>query len=241
MKQTARAEHEIKHGQMLARNDSDALWGWGSPAGAERARRRGQLVSEAAGLGAGISALELGCGSGLFTQMFAQTGAQVTAVDISPELIELAKPRNPNVTFICARFEDLKFDKAFDAVVGSSVLHHLEIDAALEKCHQVLKPGGVMAFAEPNFLNPQIFAERTFMRRFLPQVSPDETAFVRWTLAACLRRHGFGAIRIVPFDWLHPAIPKPLIKLVQSAGSMLEKIPVIREFSGSLLIVCRKA
>lgn len=240
MKPSLRAEHEIKHGQMLASNDSDALWGWGSPAGAERARRRGHLVAEASGLAPGKHALELGCGSGLFTQMFAETGAQITAVDISPELIELARPRNPNVEFVCGRFEDLKFEKLFDAIVGSSVLHHLEIDPALEKCHQLLKPGGVMAFAEPNLLNPQIFAERTFLRRFLPQVSPDETAFVRWRLAARLRRHGFGAIKITPFDWLHPAVPKTLISSVQKAGRVLERIPVVREFSGSLLIYCKK-
>lgn len=235
-----RAQHEIEHGKFLAEGQAEAIWGWGTPAGAQRAQRRGDLVAAAAGLRRGIRALELGCGTGLFTRLFVETGAEVTANDISPELIQIARKQNPGAKYICARFEELPGTEKFDAIIGSSVLHHLEIDPALEKCRQMLKPGGIMAFAEPNFLNPQIFAERTFLRRFLPQVSPDETAFVRWLLAARLRRHGFGAIKITPFDWLHPAVPQPLIGLVQSLGSVLEKIPVVREFSGSLLISCAK-
>jgi 2-polyprenyl-3-methyl-5-hydroxy-6-metoxy-1,4-benzoquinol methylase len=240
MKNADRALREIEHGKFLAAGESEAIWGWGSPAGVRRAQRRGALVSAAAGLRPGVRALELGCGTGLFTKLFVETGAEITANDISPELIEIAQKQITGAKFICARFEDLAASKKFDAIIGSSVLHHLDLEAALAKSHELLKPGGRLGFAEPNFLNPQVFAERTFLRNRLGYVSPDETAFVRWLLAARLRRHGFGAIEITPFDWLHPAVPKPLIGLVQSAGSVLEKIPVVREFSGSLLISCRK-
>ena len=49
-----------------------------------------------------------------------------------------------------------------------------------------------MSFAEPNMLNPQVYLERRF--HYLPMfayTSPDETAFVRWKLAAKLRKAGF--------------------------------------------------
>ncbi len=233
---STRAAHEISHGQMLAANNADILWGWGTPAGIERAERRGKLISQFGKLGPGVHTLELGCGSGIFTQMFDQTGATVVAVDISPDLIEIARQRNPGASFICGSFEDQIFEQQFDSIVGSSVLHHLDVDAALEKCMALLKPGGVIAFAEPNLINPQIFAERTFLRRLLPQVSPDETAFVRWNLARKLKKFGFSQINIIPFDWLHPAIPPRFISSVQILGNVIEKIPVIREFSGSLLI-----
>jgi 2-polyprenyl-3-methyl-5-hydroxy-6-metoxy-1,4-benzoquinol methylase len=236
---TDKALREIEHGKLLATHGAEDMWGWGSPAGAVRARRRGMLVAQAAGLRPGVRALELGCGTGLFSSLFAQTGAQVTAIDISPVLIDIARQKVPDVDFVCDRFEDAQFPDWFDAVVGSSVLHHLELSAALKRSLDALKPGGKFAFAEPNMLNPQIFVERNF-RTFFPQVSPDETAFVRWSLINTLKELGFTKIHITPFDWLHPAIPRPLIGSVSTLGGLLEKIPVVREFSGSLLIQAEK-
>jgi len=100
----------------------------------------------------------------------------------------------------------------------------------------MLKPGGILAFAEPNMLNPQVFAERTFMRRFSKYTSPDETAFVRFSFRKLLEKTGFTRVEITPFDWLHPYTPEGLIPAVQGLGKALEKIPGVREFSGSLLI-----
>lgn len=233
-----RAEHEIEHGKFLAKRDAESIWGWGTPAGQVRARRRVTLIATGARLQPGLRALEIGCGTGLFTQMFSQTGAQIVAVDISKDLLEKAKARNlpaDKVVFIEKRFEDCVVDGPFDAVIGSSILHHLEIGEALPKIYDLLKPNGVMCFAEPNMLNPQIFAERKF-RGWFPSVSPDETAFVRWRLARELLEVGFRDIEVTPFDWLHPAIPESLIGLVGGVGRVLEKTPLLREFSGSVYI-----
>ncbi|MBX3004117.1 MAG: methyltransferase domain-containing protein [Anaerolineales bacterium] len=238
---TTRSLHEIEHGKYLASQGAEATWGWGTEAGKQRAMKRANKVMQAARLGRGQHALELGCGTGMFTQVFAQSGAKITANDISPELIELARAKNPDVEFICARFEDIAESTQYDAIIGSSVLHHLEVDDSLAKSFRLLKPGGRLAFAEPNMLNPQIFAERTFLRKALAYVSPDETAFVRWPLAAQLRKHGFTAIKITPFDWLHPAIPAALIGTTEAIGGLFEVLPLIREFSGSLLISAEKA
>lgn len=237
---TDRALHEIEHGKFLASQGAEETWGWGTPAGKRRAAKRAAKVIAAAKLGPGVRALELGCGTGMFTQVFAATGAQVTGNDISPDLVEIAKRHNPGVEFVCARFEDLPASRPYDAVIGSSVLHHLELGPALTKSFELLKPGGHFAFAEPNMLNPQVFAERTFLRKALKYVSPDETAFVRWSLAATLREHGFVDIRITPFDWLHPAIPDRLIEFTEAFGALVEQVPAAREFSGSLLISCKK-
>jgi hypothetical protein len=98
-----------------------------------------------------------------------------------------------------------------------------------------------MSFAEPNMLNPQIFAERklSFLSYFW-YVSPDETAFIRHRLRSVLKRVGFEKIEVKPFDWLHPATPARLIYAVRSATCILEKIPIISEFAGSLYIRCRR-
>lgn len=240
MASNLRSQHEIEHGKFLAANDAELTWGWGTPAGKVRAKKRADHIIRAAGLRTGQHALELGCGTGMFTSLFAQSGATVTAIDISPELIDIARKQNPTVKFICGRFEDLDSKKQYDSIIGSSVLHHLDIDAALRKCYELLAPAGTVAFAEPNMLNPQVFAERTFLRKKLRYVSPDETAFVRWPLARKLRSVGFADVKIVPFDWLHPAIPESLIPLIEAVGWVLERVPLVREFAGSVLITCRK-
>jgi len=238
--QRPQAEREIAHGRRLASGDSEQTWGWGTPAGRLRARRRAELIARGAGLGAGVRALEIGCGTGLFTEMFAQSGADLLAVDVSAELLERARARHlpsDRVRFLEGPFEECAVDGPFDAVIGSSVLHHLDVRVALTKIHGLLKPGGRLCLAEPNMLNPQVFLERR-LRQWFPYVSPDETAFVRWRLQGLLAMVGFSEISIVPFDWLHPATPRPLIPFVQRLGRWLEWLPGAREVAGSLLIRC---
>jgi len=55
-----------------------------------------------------------------------------------------------------------------------------------------------------------------------------------------LSASGFSEIKINPFDWLHPATPSRLIEMVEKIGLLLEKIPLLRQFSGSLHIVAHK-
>src|SRR5262245_7893168 len=88
-----RVEHEVEHGKKLAAGDAALTWGWGSPAGQVRAGRRGDLIARGARLAPGCRALEVGCGTGLFTELFARTGARIVAVDVSPDLLEHAYRR----------------------------------------------------------------------------------------------------------------------------------------------------
>jgi SAM-dependent methyltransferase len=119
------------------------------------------------------------------------------------------------------------------------ILHHLELERTWKKIFALLKPGGRLSFAEPNMLNPQIFCERHF-RRYFPEVSPDETAFVRFQLRRELEKHGFSSVQIKPFDWLHPFTPPALIPAVRGLGKVLEAVWPCREFSGSLWIQARR-
>jgi len=228
---------EIKHGRFLAQQNTESIWGWDTPAGRLRAKRRGEMIATAAGLKPGLRVLEIGCGTGLFTEIFAKFGVDLIAIDISAELIEKARNRNinGNVVFVEGRFEDNDLEGEFDAVIGSSVLHHLELEPALKKIYSLLKPGGFLSFAEPNQLNPQVFFMFKF-RTLFPEVSPDENPFLRWRLQRELTASGFTSPVIKPFDWLHPSTAPALIKSVSRLGIFLEKCPVLCEFAGSLLI-----
>lgn len=239
-----RVEHEIEHGKRLAQVEPEIIWGWGTPAGRLRAERRAKLIANGAGLKSSVYALEIGCGTGLFTEMFVDTGAQLVAVDISADLLKKARARElikNKVQFLEKRFEDCDIDGPFDAIIGVSVLHHLDIEAALTKIYNMLKPGGFLSFTEPNMLNPQVMLQKN-----IPWIkermgdSPDETAFIRRSFRKLLVKVGFENVEITPFDWLHPTTPKSLIPIVNRIGLMLENIPCIREFAGSLYIKAQR-
>jgi len=241
MKNSERRKHERAHGKLLSLRNPIEIWGWGTPAGQLRAQRRAALIIEGAHLAPGLFALEIGCGTGMFSEMFLASGARLLAVDISYDLLEQARARNSTagqIKFLEMPFEDCQENGPFDAVIGSSVLHHLDVNFALQKIYTMLKPGGYMCFAEPSMLNPQVFIERklAFLRGWFWYVSPDETAFWRWPIHNLLERSGFTEIEITPFDWLHPRTPPAWIDAVQKLGKMMEKIPILREIAGSLMI-----
>jgi 2-polyprenyl-3-methyl-5-hydroxy-6-metoxy-1,4-benzoquinol methylase len=240
MSDCEKIKNEIRHGETLAPLNTEKVWGWGGVAGEMRSKRRADLIAAGACLEPGKKVLEIGCGTGYFTEMFAQTGAEIVAVDLSQDLIRKAKSRDlddKQVRFLVKPFEDCDLDGPFDAIIGSSILHHLQIPDALKKIYKLLKPGGKISFAEPNLLNPQVFLERVFS--FLPcfwYVSLDETAFIRWRLAKIFKELGYCNIKMTPFDWLHPKTPAKLIEKVLRVSNTIEKTPIIREFSGSIYI-----
>ena len=235
-------EAEKKHGKWLLENDPVSQWGWGTPAGRLRAERRARLIAQGAKLAPGLRVLEIGCGTGLFTEMFSTYGARILAVDLSPELLAEARQRklpSGQVEFVEAPFEDCDAQGPFDAIIGSSVLHHLDCEKAFTKIHQLLKPGGVISFCEPNMLNPQIWFTLRF-RGLFSWISPDETAFYRKKLGAMLQRAGFSEVKIMPFDWLHPKVPEKLIGLVKKVELVVEACPGIKQFAGSLWATARR-
>jgi len=233
-----RIAKEIQHGRFLAERGAGEIWNWESPAGKLRWARRVKMLSRH--LRPGMSVLELGCGTGYFTRKLARSGADIVAIDVSPELLEIAKANcsTPNVRYEIQNAYELSYpDRVFNSVVGSSVLHHLEIDEALREVYRVLKPGGAIYFTEPNMLNPQIAIQKNvpWVKRKLGD-SPDETAFFRWPLRRLLEKKGYREVRIEPFDFLHPKTPLPLVDRLDALGRFLERMPVISEFAGSLYI-----
>ena len=238
----SRLENEIKHGKYLLKNGAGVVWNRESPAGKERWKRRVKMLTDF--ILAERKVLELGCGTGYFTKEIIKTGAEIIAIDISPDLINVAKDNieASNVKYRIDNAYSMSFkDEEFDYVIGSSVLHHLQIDSAVAEIYRVLKRGGKIAFTEPNMLNPQIALQKNipFLKKIAGD-SPYETAFFRRMLRKLFLKTGFREVKIIPFDFLHPALPKPLIGIMSLLGNFLERIPVIKEIAGSLFIAAVK-
>jgi SAM-dependent methyltransferase len=233
-----RIVNEVEHGRFLAQHGAGEIWNWEGQAGRLRWERRVKMLSSH--LCVGMNVLELGCGTGYFTRELAHSGAHIVAVDVSPELLEVARAAcsPPNVSYEIQNACAMTYrDSHFDSVVGSSVLHHLEITEALREIYRVLKIGGAIYFTEPNMLNPQIAIQKNvpWIKGKLGD-SPDETAFFRWPLRRLLKRTGFRDVQIYPFDFLHPKTPFPLVNGLNAIGRFLEHVPALSEFAGSLYI-----
>jgi 2-polyprenyl-3-methyl-5-hydroxy-6-metoxy-1,4-benzoquinol methylase len=179
----------------------------------------------------------------VFTRPLAATGAAVTAVDVSDDLLAAARRAcdAPNVTFTRCDLErpDALPEAAFDAMVGISVLHHLDLPRALPALRRKLRPGAQVAFSEPNLLNPVnkyvVFTDDPQQRRRLG-VSPTEMAFRPRELRDALTAAGFTVRAVRHRDFLHPKVPAALIPIVRAAGFCAERTPLVRRWSGSLWV-----
>jgi ubiquinone/menaquinone biosynthesis C-methylase UbiE len=94
------------------------------------------------------NALEIGCGTGAFARDLARRCKQVIALDLSSEMIRIARARStqfPNLEFQLADAMTWNFPHShFDFVCSIATLHHLQQRELLVKMRDALRPGGVL-------------------------------------------------------------------------------------------------
>lgn len=105
--------------------------------------------------------LEIGCGAGEASIYFAKKGANVTASDISSQMLDVVKTlaQKENVcvkTAKCTSTEICAEDNSFDIVYAANILHHVELESTLIEVMRVLKPGGIFVSWDPLIHNPLI-------------------------------------------------------------------------------------
>lgn len=93
-------------------------------------------------------ALDLGCGTGSFSRLLANSSERVLALDLSPNMIGFARERSarfPHIDFRVADVTALELPaEKFDCIATIATLHHLPTEEVLPKLKGALKPGGVL-------------------------------------------------------------------------------------------------
>jgi SAM-dependent methyltransferase len=129
------------------------LWGSASEDWASLMEPQGRALFEAvlnhAPFGRGSRVLDAGCGSGLFAELIAARGCEVTGLDASAPLLAIARRRLPGVTFEHGDLEALPFpDESFAIVTGiNSFQYAADVRRALAEARRVTKPGGQVVVA----------------------------------------------------------------------------------------------
>jgi len=94
------------------------------------------------------NALEIGCGTGEFTRLLATRARSVVAIDLSSQMIRLAKSQSancPNIEYLTGDVMGLSLPaEGYDCIVSMATLHHLPLVEALLKIKDALKPNGVL-------------------------------------------------------------------------------------------------
>ena len=107
--------------------------------------------------------LDIGCGTGEFSRLLAQRAERVVAIDLSPNMIKVAKQRSKQVSNIDFQVADvLQWElpvKNFDAIVSIATLHHLPVQNLLPNLKVALKPAGrlvILDLLEPENLQDKL-------------------------------------------------------------------------------------
>lgn len=135
-----------------------------------------------------LSILDIGCGGGILCKPLARLGAQVTGIDLSEDLIKVAKiqaeKKDLTINYQCVNAEDLaKKKKRFDVVTALEVIEHVPDPADFIKtASDLVKPGGLLFISTLNrtpasYLTAIIGAEH--IMRWLPKGTHQWKKFIK--------------------------------------------------------------
>ncbi len=207
-------------------------YGLESPNARRKIERKARMLIMGAAILHSSDILEIGCGVGTFTRELARTGASITAIDLSPNMILQAKANLcPNVYYMIDDAHKTVFHEArFDAVVGCYILQYLNLAESLPEIMRILKPGGRVAFIDINTLNPLAFVKTKlpFAKRLL-NISQEAVSFTSWELPWWFEQYGFTEIQCTTFEFGNQSL------------NLLEYMAFIRHFAGNLLVIARKS
>jgi SAM-dependent methyltransferase len=178
----------------------------------------------------GKDVLEVGCGSGIAVQLFAEAGARVTAVDLTHWAVDTTRARlaafGLGATVIEADGEALPLpDESFDLVFSWGVIHHTtDMGRALAELVRVCRPGGELVLMLYHRRSIFFVAYRA-LARFLPlarslgfhfegaRAGEREGLiarhFTRAEVERLLRAHGLDEIWVQPYGQDAELLPLP--------------------------------
>lgn len=108
-------------------------------------------ILDNAGAASGKDILDVACGTGVLIPYYlARNAVSVTAVDISPEMVKIAREKftQGNVDIICGDVETVEMEKKYDCIVVYNAFPHFpDPENVIRVLSSCLKPGGTLTVA----------------------------------------------------------------------------------------------
>ena len=153
--------------------------------------------------------LSIGCGNCQFETLLSPYAEHITAIDLSPEAIKLAKKNQEaahitNIDFQCQSFAELNWEHTFDTIVCLAFLHHVREDDLpdfLKLVHKHLNPGGFFYSQDPNIHGILRKVGRVILgNNYDKYHTPDERELDPQELKSLLEKIGFASVKIHNLD-----------------------------------------
>jgi ubiquinone/menaquinone biosynthesis C-methylase UbiE len=185
--------------------------------------------------------LEYGCGNASLGFELARSAKEVIGIDISDVAIQEAQRiaahrRLENTRFVVDNAESMRQpDASVDVLIGSGIVHHLDIGRSMREVRRVLRDGGIAIFAEPLGHNPAV----NWYRSRTPEMrTPDEHPLLASDLRAMARE--FRSMKVTYFGLVAPLLGlvsattdpnKALTRFVWALDRAVCSLPFLRRYA----------
>jgi 2-polyprenyl-6-hydroxyphenyl methylase/3-demethylubiquinone-9 3-methyltransferase len=151
--------------------------------------------------------IDVGCGGGILSEALTKLGAQVSAIDLAPQSIEIAKlhlyESNLSVNYECIEVgaKAAQSPESFDVVTCMEMLEHVpDPSYIIQECAKLLKPNGMAFFSTLNrnfksYALGVVAAE--YVLNLVPQGTHDYQKFIKPAeLRNMLKQAGFELVAL---------------------------------------------
>lgn len=194
----------------------------------------------------GMDVLELGCGNGASSEMLASFGVNLTATDVSENMLKIASTRNlPNTRL--RRLDAMKLETAqdlgtFDVIVAFDCFSYLPHKGkVLRDLRKHLKPGGSLIFIDLNALCPIHPISALMGRNAMKECWKTIREMTPSRLRAQFLTEGYRLDELRSLNFVPHAAHGSVYRVLKTMDPILEKLPAVSKFGTRILIRARYA
>jgi SAM-dependent methyltransferase len=192
--------------------------------------------------------VDLGCGSGTFTNLLRRAGYACVGLDISGKLIEVGRRKHPELELLQGDIEHLPFAAgSFDGVLLSGVVHHFpDPSRCAAEVSRILRPQGRFMAFDPNRMNPFMWLYRDPASPFYSSVgvTANERPVLADEVAGVFERAGFDVcthyLSGLTYRYVASVRARLLLPIYNLIDAAVFGIPLMKPLRQFVLTVGRK-